>query len=77
MAATGRDQAMKLRLSSNYREGKPPPPAFFEVSRGTGVSGESDDLQHDGLLTHSSQPEQHLISNQDRHGHLFGNVNSQ
>ena len=24
-------QAMKLRLSSNYREGKPPPPAFFEV----------------------------------------------
>lgn len=22
---------MKLRLSSNYREGKAPPPAFFEV----------------------------------------------
>ncbi|CAJ1345300.1 unnamed protein product [Effrenium voratum] len=31
-------KAMKLRLSSNYREGKPPPPAFFEV-----------DLQLDGI----------------------------
>ena len=31
-------KAMKLRLSSNYREGKSPPPAFFEV-----------DLQLDGI----------------------------
>ena len=31
-------KAMKLRLSSNYREGKAPPPAFFEV-----------DLQLDGV----------------------------